>query len=454
MNFDIKNKDIAIIGCGETGFHLSILLKKLGAKPSVFDTSKKQELLEKREYLKGLGIDLNLGIYTFDHLKDYQMIVLSPGIDSTKTPFYELGKENKSLIGDIEILYHLTEIPFLCITGTNGKTTTTRLIASILEKSGMTIVMGGNMPGASLASQWDKIVKSDLIVCEISSFQLEGIIDFKPHIACYLNISPDHIDRYPDFDAYFKAKNRIYENMTSADYLIINAENENLKSLKSDIKAKIYEFSITREVDRGTFCSNDMFIFRDENSRVKLFSTTSMPLPGKHNTENILASITASMILNVNKESIKNAITNFKLSDHTLELVDTINGVKFIDDSKGTNVDSVIKALNSFEEPIILLLGGKDKGCDYKMLLPHLKKKVKKLILFGEARETIGSSVKSFKNLFNVNNMVDATRLAFKLSIPGDLVLLSPACSSFDEFKNFAHRGDVFKETVRSMRSI
>ncbi|MBU1627885.1 UDP-N-acetylmuramoyl-L-alanine--D-glutamate ligase, partial [bacterium] len=388
----------------------------------------------------------------YDLLKDFDMIVISPGVDPTKSPILELKQENKPVFGDIELIYHLTDKPFICITGTNGKTTTTRLIANILENDGRKIVIGGNMPGSSLASKWDQIKEAEAIVCEISSFQLEGIDEFRPRIACYLNISPDHIDRYPDFETYFIAKNRIYKNMNEEDCLIMNFENMLLRGLESEINAKLYYFSSKREVVRGTFLYKDKLIFRNDDKEEKLLAKDAVSLPGIHNLENVLASITASWLYGAKKLSIEKTMKEFRLNDHTLEFVALIEGVKFINDSKGTNVDSVISALNSFEEPIILLAGGKDKGCDYKKLSRHLKKKVKRLILFGEARDIISSAVDMNSKIEKVQKMSEGVRLAFKLSSSGDLVLLSPACSSFDEFRNYAHRGEEFKKTVLSLK--
>jgi UDP-N-acetylmuramoylalanine--D-glutamate ligase len=450
--WEIRNKNIAIIGCADTGYHLSILLKRMGANPQVFDMEINDILKSKAEELIHQGIPTKLSGYSYYLLKDFDMIIISPGVDPTKFPIPELKEKEIPVMGDIELIYHLTDRPFICVTGTNGKTTTTRLIANILENDGRKIVMGGNMPGASLASQWEKIQTSDEIVCEISSFQLEGIIDFKPQIACYLNISPDHIDRYPDFESYFKAKNRIYKNMGNIDCLIINYDNKLLRDLESEINAKIYYFSASQEVKNGAFCSNDMVIFRDDGKEEIILAKKVITLPGKHNLENILASIVACKLYGAKNSSFELTMKNFRLKDHTLELVAVIDGVEFIDDSKGTNVDSVICALNSFDVPIILLAGGKDKGCDYSKLTPYLKTKVKHLILFGEAKDVIESSVEMDTKIDKVDKMADAVRLAFKLGTRGDLVLLSPACSSFDEFKNYAHRGNEFKKIVLSLR--
>jgi len=450
---DLKNKKIAIIGCGDTGASLSILAKRLGALPYVFDKAENEELVKRSESLRKRDIAVTLGGYSYDLLKDFETIIISPGVDPTKPPITELKNTKRCVMGDIEFIYRLIDKPFICITGTNGKTTTTRFIAQILKEEGRNIVMGGNMPGASLATQWEKLKNSETIVCEISSFQLEGIIDFRPKVACYLNIRPDHIDRYPDFERYFQAKNRIFMNMGGEDSFVMNYEDELLRALEPDIKANLYYFSSTKEIEKGTFCFEDTLIFRDGHKEEMLFSKDKITLPGEHNFQNLLAGITVGKVLGAKNSSLESAIKKFKLGEHTLEFVDAVNGVKFINDSKGTNVDSVISALKSFSDPIILLAGGKDKGCDYSRLSPYIENKVKALVLFGEARELIGTSIKTKAKVIMVDKMEAGVKIAYEISTPGDLILLSPACSSFDEFDNYAHRGNEFKRIVRSLKS-
>jgi len=448
--FDVKGMEIGIIGCGETGFFLSLLLKRIGANPHVLDSGSDEDLNIKAKELAENGISIKLGNYNFSDLKEFETVVISPGVDPTKSPIFELQEMGKEIIGDIELIYRLTNVPFVCITGTNGKTTTTRLISHILNEDGKKVVMGGNMKGHSLASQWNKIINAEFVVCEVSSFQLESIREFKPFIACYLNISPDHIDRYPDFESYFNAKNRIYMNMDSYDHLILNYNCPALRSLESEIESEIYYFSLNKEVNRGVFLKGDEVFFRDKGFEKTIFHKDLISLKGNHNLENVLASLLVSEILKVDSTSIEKSVGSFELSEHTLEFVANVDGVKFVNDSKGTNVDSVIQAINSFDEPVILLAGGKDKGCDYNQLSNYLENKVRLLILFGEARDLIASKIKTSIDVFKVKRMVEAIELATKLSIEGDIVLLSPACSSFDEFRNYEHRGKEFKRVVQS----
>jgi UDP-N-acetylmuramoylalanine--D-glutamate ligase len=448
----ICGETIAIIGCGETGFNLSPLLKSMGAIPSVFDKSSNEELIKKAEILNNLGVPVYLGGYSFEDLAKFNLIILSPGVDPTKSPVPELSRGGKIVMGELELIFKLTKTPFIGITGTNGKTTTTRLTAHLLGKDNRKHVIGGNIPGASLASRWEEINTAEFIVCEISSFQLEGIIDFRPKIACYLNISPDHIDRYPDFESYFKAKNRIFMNMKEDDFLIMNYEDNRLRSLEDKIEANLFYFSSTREVPRGSFCSGKKIIFRDDKTDRVVTFLNKVSLPGIHNLENILASITVSMIIDVKESSVQAGLDDFKLAEHTLEFVAEIDGVKYINDSKGTNVDSVIRALNSFEEQIILLAGGKDKGCEYSQLNPHLLRRAKMVILFGEAREIMAKALSKDLKIVMVKNMEDGIIEAMKSSSKGDLVLLSPACSSFDQFKNYAQRGEVFRKCILSIK--
>ncbi|HKR95068.1 MAG TPA: UDP-N-acetylmuramoyl-L-alanine--D-glutamate ligase, partial [Candidatus Angelobacter sp.] len=356
----------------------------------------------------------------------------------------------------------------LAITGSNGKTTTTSLVGEILAKSGKKTLVGGNIgtPVISLAGQ---STPDSLVVLEISSFQLESIEQFRPWIAAILNITPDHLDRHHTFEAYVNAKARIFENQRTGqnqhaeragenqqpgDFAVLNADDPTCVGLKDRVKAQLLWFSRKQRVENGAFLSGDQIIFRQNGREQAVLGRSDIQLKGEHNLENVLAAVCMTMVAGCTPQQVRQAVSEFHAVEHRLELVATINGVTFYNDSKATNVDATVKALESFPGNIHIILGGKDKGSDYTVLNPLLRKRVKRVYLIGAASDKIASQVQNATAVVRSGILERAVRQAFDAAAPGDVVLLAPACASFDQFENYEHRGRVFKELVRSLTPV
>jgi UDP-N-acetylmuramoylalanine--D-glutamate ligase len=338
----------------------------------------------------------------------------------------------------------------IAITGSNGKTTTTTLVGEILNKSGKKTLVGGNIgtPVISLAGQSSP---DHLLVLEISSFQLETIQQFRPWIAAILNITPDHLDRHHTFQAYVDAKARIFENQQAEDFALLNADDSNLAPLKSKIHAGLNWFSRTQPVENGTSLEKDEIVFRSSGRVTSVLPVRDIQLKGAHNLENVLAAVCVAMLAGCEPEKVRQAVAEFRGVEHRLEPVATIHGVAYFNDSKATNVDATIKALESFPGNIHIILGGKDKGSDYSVLVPLLRERAKTVYLIGAAAEKIASQIQGATRIVHSGTLDRAVRQASETAASGDIVLLAPACASFDQFENYEQRGRIFKELVRAL---
>jgi UDP-N-acetylmuramoylalanine--D-glutamate ligase len=409
----------------------------------------RKEIDEKlKEHLEAIGVELELGGHTKRAISKCSMIVLSPGVPSTLPVILEAKKAGIPIISEVELAYRqLKGQPLVGVTGTNGKTTTVSLIAEILRNSGRDVRVAGNI-GFPLSYAVRKIGVCEVLVAEVSSFQLENIVKFKPWISVLLNITEDHLDRYKNMQEYLTAKEKIFMNQGEEDYAILNADSDEVCRCERKIRAKKIYLSKRQEVKRGVFIKegrilsticggvNEVCLMEEVNS---------------YNLTNILASIAVGILFNVPLSTISKTIKNFKGLPHRIEYVGVVDGVKFINDSKATNVAATCHALENIESPIILIAGGKDKGSDYSKLGDLIKRKVKHLILLGEAKYKIIDSLQDFHNFSFAEDMRDAVREAFHHSKPGDCVLLSPTCSSYDMFRNFEERGEAFKAVVKEL---
>src|SRR5947208_1754894 len=341
----------------------------------------------------------------------------------------------------------------IAITGSNRKPTTTTLAGEILAKSGKKTLVGGNIgtPVISLAGQSSA---DGFDVLEISSFQLETIQQFKPYIATIRNITPDHLDRHHTFQSYVDAKARIFENQQPSDFGILNADDPTCVGLKSKVKGTLYWFSRKQRVESGASVANDQIIFRDHGRETPVLSLSDINLKGAHNLENVLAAVCIGMIAGCAPQQVRKAVAEFHGVEHRLELAATIQGIAFYNDSKATNVDATIKALESFPGNIHLILGGKDKGSDYTVLNPLLRERTKAAYLIGAAAEKIKSHIQGTTSIVPSGTLDRAVRQAFDAASPGDVVLLAPACASFDQFENYEQRGRIFKELVHALTPV
>jgi UDP-N-acetylmuramoylalanine--D-glutamate ligase len=375
--------------------------------------------------------------------------VVSPGVPVDSPPLVQARASGEPVIGEIELASQFLPTNIVAITGSNGKTTTTTLAGEIIAAGGFSTAVGGNIgtPAISLVEQ----AKTDtVVVLEVSSFQLETIQTFRPRVAVVLNITPDHLDRHRTFDAYTNAKARIFENQQPDDFAVLNADDPTCAGLATRTRAQVFWFSRKKEINQGAYVRDGRIFFRDTKGQSEIMLVSEIPLKGGHNVENVLAAVCAGALLGCEPARIGKAVRYFKAVEHRLEYVATIRGVEYYNDSKATNVDATIKALESFPANVHLILGGKDKDSDYTQLNELLRQRVKRVYTIGAAAEKIESQIKGVE-VDHSETLETALRRAAAIAAAGDIVLLAPACASFDQFHNYEHRGRVFKEVVHAL---
>jgi UDP-N-acetylmuramoylalanine--D-glutamate ligase len=380
------------------------------------------------------------------------LIVVSPGVPVDAPPLVQARALGEAVIGEIELAAQFLPGSIVAITGSNGKTTTTTLTGEIMTAAGLPALVGGNIgtPAISLA---ERAKAETVIVLEISSFQLETIQTFRPKVAVVLNVTPDHLDRHRTFEVYVDAKARIFENQQASDFAVLNADDPTCVAMASRTRAQVFWFSRQKEVQQGAWVRDGNIVFRDTKGQQReIMQVSEIPLKGVHNLENVLAAVCAGVLMGCAPEKIRQAVSSFKAVEHRLEFVATIRGVDYYNDSKATNVDATIKAIESFPANIHLILGGKDKGSDYSVLNDLLRQRVKRVYTIGAAAAKIESQIKG-PEVVHAETLENAIRKANSVAKSGDVVLLAPACASFDQFKNYEHRGKVFKEIVRGLAS-
>jgi UDP-N-acetylmuramoylalanine--D-glutamate ligase len=469
MKMELMDKRVTVFGLARSGVGAANLLAAMGAKVTVTDKKAEEELSEMTMRLDP-SVKLSLGGHRDDAWMSADMLVLSPGIPVEIRPIQDAKAKGVPVIGEIELACRVLEerIPFLAVTGSNGKSTTTTLLNHILEKSGFKTILGGNI-GNALTEEILKKVKSkkspfafrflpDFVVVEVSSFQLETIDTFRPHIASILNITPDHLDRYHAMNDYAAAKMRISENQGSGDFLILNADDpETLKigdktAKKKTDKRDIVYFSRLREIN-GIYCKNAVIYCNIPSLPIAplpfpIIDAAEIKIKGVHNLENAMAASAMALLASCPTEAVIESLREFTGLEHRLEPVRELDGVKYINDSKGTNVGAVSKSLESFQEPVILIAGGRDKAGDFSKLRDLVSKKVKALVLIGEAAEKIKDILGDVTDSIIAKDLKEAVGISKEKAEPGDAVLLSPACASFDMFRDFEDRGRQFKKIV------
>ncbi len=450
---DLKNKRVLVVGRGRSGAAAAFFLQEHGAKVTVSDTKSEVQLQSEVAALLDRGVSIEAGRHGERTFRDQDLIVVSPGVPSDQPQLQHARSLGIPVIGEVELAFRFLQGKVLAITGSNGKTTTTTLVGEILSKAGKKTLVGGNI-GTPVISLAGKSSPDTLVVLEISSFQLETIEHFCPWIAAILNITPDHLDRHHTFEAYVAAKARMFENQKSGDFGVLNADDPACVALKDKVKGSLYWFSRKREVESGAFLRGDQIIFRQSGHDQPVLARSDIQLKGAHNLENVLAAVAMAMLAGCAPEQIRKAVSEFRAVEHRLELVSSINGVTFYNDSKATNVDATIKALESFAGNIHIILGGKDKGSDYTVLAPLLRERARAAYLIGAAAEKIRSQIQGATPLVSSGTLDRAVRQAFDAAKPGDIVLLAPACASFDQFENYEQRGRIFKELVLSLAPV
>ena len=450
---DIKNKKVTIVGGGLSGIAASILLNSKGAYvflTEIGDTPEKQKELQKFEEE---NIPYELGKHTLERILDADMIIISPGISPEIPIIQEAVKKCIPIYSELEAASWFCPSPILAVTGTNGKSTTVTLLGELFTACGLKNVVAGNI-GNPFSSIIQTLTGRETVILEISSFQLEKIKEFHPHISILLNVSFDHMDRYSGFDDYTKTKIRITENQTTDDYCIFNYDDNYIKKHNTSTEITQFPFSMFEEFETGAYVKNGKIIFSIQGTQEEVIHTGKLSLKGSHNLYNCLAAVSAAKLCSIPNETITSVLESFRGLEHRFELVDIIEGVTFINDSKATNTDSVLYALESLNKNVILMVGGKDKKGDLSVLNDLIKEKVKTLVVYGESSARMQKAwVNLLSSIETADTFEEAFDKAWKSSDNGDTILLSPACASFDMFKNFEERGIIFKQMVKRLKN-
>lgn len=440
-----------MVGLGNSGLNAAILLNEIGAVVAATDSQDTPSTRNSLNILRQKNIEVETGAHTEGFVRGSDLVVVSPGVENSSQAIKWAERLGIPVISEMELGYNFCKGKIIAITGTNGKSTVTTLIGEILKDGGKDAVVCGNI-GNSLCGEISRIKSDTFVVLEVSSFQLERIEKFKPHIAIILNITDDHLDRYSKFDEYFKEKLKVFQNQDKGDTLILNYDAENLRGFKDMARSRTLFYSRKGKAD-GSYIYGSKIICLSEGSKKEVCDVKEIALKGLHNIENVLVSSLVGILCGVGKDSIRRTIANFKGLPHRFETVSVVEGVEYVDDSKGTTVDSTRRALESCTKPVILIAGGKDKNSDYGAIRDMVHEKVKSVVLIGEAsgriKEALGPGVKTAK----AKDMLDAVRIAASISVSGDMVLLSPMCSSFDMFSSYKERGDVFKKAVLMIKN-
>jgi UDP-N-acetylmuramoylalanine--D-glutamate ligase len=443
---NLNGRKVLVIGLARTGRESARFLLRQGAKVLVSDLRSESELRQEIDALAGNPIEYFCGGEQTQWLDGVDWVIPSPGVPARSLLLSEAQRRGIGIVSEIELAYRFLSAPLVAITGTNGKSTTTTLVGAMLKAKGSEVFIGGNI-GMPLIGFVDG--RWEWGVVEISSFQLEWTEKFCPRIAVLLNVTEDHLDRYADLAAYAAAKEKIFQAQGPEGVAVLNRDDARVWAMKERVRSRVVSFGAT-EVSQGVFSAGDEIVWREQNYEER-FSLREVKLRGVHNVENMMAAVAVVKSLGVARDIIQKALDDFPGLEHRLEFVREKDGVDYYNDSKGTNVGAVVKSLASFDAPVILIAGGVDKGGSYGPLREGIERKVKRLILFGAAKDLMAKALGEFANTVLVDTLGTAVSEAAAHARAGDIVLLSPACSSFDMFKDYAERGRIFKELVRAL---
>jgi UDP-N-acetylmuramoylalanine--D-glutamate ligase len=448
---DLKNKRVLVVGLGKSGISAALFLRRQGARVTVSDSRSAVALAKEIPALLEAGIMVESGGHGLLTFRRQDLIVVSPGVPMDTPEVKQVVGFGLPVIGELELASRYLQGQIVAITGSNGKTTTTTLVGKILSDAGLPVLVGGNI-GLPVIDLVEKSKAETTSVLEVSSFQLETIEEFHPKIAV-VNITPDHLDRHGSFEAYAAAKTRITENQNADDFLVLNGEDKATQMVALKTKAQIFWFSGRRPIKQGAFVHGESIVFlaREGGKAEPVMPVAEISLKGAHNVENVLAAVCVARLVGVPAEKIRASVAEFKAVEHRLELVKNVRGIGFYNDSKATNVDAAMKAVASFHGGIHLILGGKDKNSDYGLMAELLKERVKTVYTIGSAAEKIERQLAGVVKMVSAETMQVAVAKAAAAAVPGDVVLLAPACSSFDQFENYEHRGQVFRQLVSEL---
>ena len=448
---DIHGKRVLVVGLARSGLSVTRALVRRGAVVTVSDRKQPGEFADILPELLKDKVGLELGAQRLETFLKNEIIIVSPGVPWDLPQLQAARDKNIPVYPEVEAASWFLEGTIVGVTGSNGKTTTTSLLGDMLKASGFPTFVGGNI-GNALSSAVDQAQPGTKFVTELSSFQLEGIHNFRPHVAVMLNLSPNHLDRHPSFEAYGQAKRQIFRNQGQQDYAVLNADDPWVAGLRSTVRSRPVFFSRQREIPTGVFLSGGKIYYRVRHLERVLFEKRDVRLLGDFNLEDVLAATTAACLLGADFAAIRKAVREFKAVEHRLEFVMEIQGVDFYNNSKATSVGATLKSLDAFEHGVHLIMGGKDKGAPYTPLLPLIKDRVREVLLIGAAAPIIAKQLTGSTELVEAGDLATAVYQAFARSRPGDTVLLAPASSSFDQFKDYEERGMVFKELVKMLQ--
>ncbi len=442
---------ILVVGLGVSGLWTARFLAAEGAQVTVSEMMSREQLDSKvLGELRDMGVSLEMGGHREETFLDRDLIIVSPGVPQDIRPLEAAIKKGVPVIGELEFASRLIQTPMIAITGTNGKSTVTALVGQMLKNAGLECFVGGNI-GTPLIAYATSGQRADYVVVEVSSFQLDTIETFCPFISVILNISPDHMDRYPNYEAYIRSKLRIFENQGAGSYLILNDDDKRLSSLTPLSQVSVLRYGIRKEEGRHAFLENREVRVRLNHMAPESFYLEFFGLAGTHNLENLLGSVLVGLALGLEPSVIQETIDGFKGLPDRLERVGELNGVAFYNDSKATNVDAAVKAIESFDQSLVLIAGGRDKGTGYGPLVRASKGRVRGGVFLGEAKGLLAESFEGTIPYFMAEDMEEAVTKAFSMAQMGDVVLLAPACSSFDMFSDYSHRGRVFRSAVERL---
>jgi len=450
---ELKGKKVLVVGLGKSGLAAALFLRRRGAQVTVSDVRSAEALAKEIPALIEAGIMVETGGHGLLTFRRQDLIVVSPGVPMDTPELAQVKSFGLPVIGELELAACFLKGKILAVTGSNGKTTTTALLGEILTAAGLPTLVGGNI-GVPVVALLDSSTDETWSVLEVSSFQLETTEKFHPSIAVILNITPDHLDRHGSFENYARIKERIFAQQTAEDVLVLNADNTPCEEAASRAVARVYWFSIEHPVPQGAWLESGYVVYRSaKNAAVeKIMPLSGIPLKGAHNVENVLAAVVAARQAGVPAESIRSSVEKFEAVEHRLEYVATRNGVEFYNDSKATNVDATAKAVAAFSDGIHLILGGKDKGSPYTVLSDLLRQRVRAVYTIGAAAAKIESDLRGVVTIQSCETLDKAVAAAAAAARPGEVVVLAPACSSYDQFDNYEQRGKVFKQLVKELK--
>ena len=441
---------VLVIGLARTGVATALFCAKRDAMVTASETRQESELGDAPGKLREAGVTLELGGHVEKTYLAQDLIIPSPGVPANDPLLVKARSKGITIWSEIELAYRFMEGELIGITGSNGKTTTTTLVHHILKESGKKTILAGNV-GTPLIACVDEMGTDTVSVVELSSFQLELTDKFRPNVGVFLNLTPDHLDRHKTLEAYTAAKARIFVKQTELDAAVLNADDPPTAALAPK-KPQVFWFSRKNPVSQGAYVRGDDVIIVNKGKEELVMKASEIPLPGAHNLENVLAAAVAARLVDVDAASIGNAVRSFTAVEHRLEFVTEIGGVRYYNDSKATNVDATLKALDAFPGRIVIILGGKDKGSDYTVLQKPLRDKAILALLIGAAADKIDSQIAGSVAIERAGTLEHAVEIASQAAKTGDVVLLAPACASFDQFQSYEHRGRVFKELVRKLQ--